>query len=397
VCLHAANAMLLWILLEFLGVPGAWIAAWIFALHPVQVESVAWMTELKNVLSTFFYLLTGLLLLKDKQKPSGGTYATALLLFLCSLLSKSVTVTFPVVILLIGWWMTGSITRRDLFRLFPFIAMGLGVGLFTLHFEHHWVGAQGIPWTLTGPERLLVSGRAFWFYLAKLFYPSPLVFIYPRWAINPGNLLGFLYPVTALLFLALLAWKQKWWGKVPFAGFLFFVITLSPMLGLTNFYFMRFSFVADHFQYLAAIGIFAWLGWALSRLLAHLGIEDSPLSVLLIGLLLMNLGLATARAARKYSDPLRLWQETLSFNPDSAIAHHNIGIAYSEKKQWKDALAHLRAAEALDPSYPQTHLALAYYAVQARRWDDARHQYEEAFRLGIRDPQILKDYASLPH
>ena len=275
--------------------------------------------------------------------------------------------------------------------------MGLSVGLFTLHFEHHWVGAQGIHWSLTWPERLIVSGRAFWFYLTKLFYPSPLVFIYPRWVIHSQDLAAYLYPISALLFLALLAFGRKWWGKLPFAGFLFFVITLSPMLGLTSFYFMRFSFVSDHFQYLPCIGIFAWAGWALSRLLTHLQLENSLLGVILVGLLSLNLGLATARAARKYSDPLRLWQETLSYNPDSAIAHHNIGIVFSEKNQWRDALAHLRTAEALDPSYPQTHLALAYYAAQAHRWDDARHQYNEAFRLGVRDPQILKDYAALPH
>ena len=113
VSLHAVNAMLVWILLEFLGIPGAWIAAWLFALHPVQVESVAWMTELKNVLSTFFYLLTVLYLLKSKQKSSTMAYSAALFLFLCALLSKSVTVTLPIVMLLIGWWMRGSVTRRD--------------------------------------------------------------------------------------------------------------------------------------------------------------------------------------------------------------------------------------------------------------------------------------------
>jgi hypothetical protein len=398
VLLHVVNAMLVWVLLEFLGVSGAWIAAWLFALHPVQVESVAWMTELKNVLSTFFYLSAALFLLKSRgEKPIRVSfYAFSLVLFLCALLSKSVTATFPVVMLLIGAWISGSWERKEILRLFPFLAMGLVVGLFTLHYEHRWVGAQGIHWALTWPDRFIIAGRAFWFYLVKLLYPSPLIFIYPRWTIDPRNLSLYLYPMAALLLLVTLACGRKWWGKLPFAGLLFFVVTLSPVLGLTSFYFMRFSFVADHFQYLACIGVFAWAGWALSRLLNHLDIKGSWLGRILVGMLCMNLALATARAARKYADPLHLWQETLEFNPDSAIAHHNMGIAYSEKNQWGDALAHLRTAEALDPTYPQTHLALAYFAVQTRRWDDARHQYQEAIRLGIRDPQILKDYASLP-
>jgi len=398
VVLHAVNAMLVWALLELLGVSGAWIAAWLFALHPVQVESVAWMTELKNVLSTFFYLLTLYVLVKNRMRNPARTsvYAFALFLFLCALLSKSVTMTLPIAMLLIGWWMSGSLERKDALRLSPFIVTGLVVGLFTLHYEHHWVGAQGIHWALTWPGRLIVAGRAFWFYLAKLAYPSPLVFIYPRWTIDPGNVFLYLYPLTALLLLGTLACGRKVWGKLPFAGLLFFVVTLSPMLGLTSFYFTRFSFVADHFQYLACIGVFAWAGWALSRLLDHLGLSGSRLGTVLVGMLCLNLALATARTARKYDAPLHLWQETLAFNPDSAIAHHNMGIACSENNQWKDALAHLRTAEALDPSYPQTHLALAYYAVRAGRWEDARHQYQEAIRLGIRDPQILKDYAALP-
>jgi len=396
--LHAVNAVLVWIVLDLLGLSGAWIAAWLFALHPVQVESVAWMTELKNVLSTFFYLLTLYWLIKNRlEKPERlSRYAAALLCFVCALLSKSVTVTLPVVWLLIEWWLAGSSVKRQVPRLLPFFGAALTVGLFTLHYEHHWVRAQGIHWSLTWPERLIVAGRAFWFYLLKLVYPSPIVFIYPRWAIHSHELMSYGYPIAALLFLAALACGKRVWGKLPFACFLFFVVTLSPTLGLTNFYFMRFSYVADHFQYLACLGLLAWTGWALSHFLQALDLEGNWMGGLVIAMLFLNLGLQTARAARKYSDPLHLWQETLAYNPGSAIAHHNVGIAYGERNQWKDAVAHLRTAEALDPSYPQTHLALAYYAAHAHRWADARFQYREAIRLGIRDPQILRDYAALP-
>jgi tetratricopeptide (TPR) repeat protein len=293
--------------------------------------------------------------------------------------------------------MSGFLDRKQVLRMLPFIALGMGVGIFTLYYEHHLVGAQGGHWMLTSGQRLIIAGRAFWFYLGKLFYPAPLVFIYPRWRVDPSSLAQFLYPALAVLFAGALAYGRKGWGKLPFAGLLFFAVTLSPMLGFTDFYFMRYAFVADHFQYLACMGILAWAGWGLAKGLNHLKIpETSPLGMIVIGMLCANLALASTRAARKFASPIKLWQETLAFNPDSAIAHHNLGIALSENGQWLEAIAHLRNAETLDPSFTQTHLALAYFAMRAKRWEDARREYQEAIRLGVRDPQILKDYASLP-
>ncbi len=398
VLLHAMNALLLWMILDGLGISGAWIAAWLFALHPVMVESVAWMTELKNVLSTFFYLLTLKFLLK--HRVNGRSWAgdgTALALFLCALLSKSVTVTLPLTFLLVLAWTKGAWDKKTLWRMLPFMAIGIGVALFTIHVEHHLVRAQGSLWEFSFLQRLIIAGRAFWFYLAKLFYPAPLVFIYPKWSVHPEDFFLYLYPALAIAFLGMLAYGRKWWGKMPFACVLFFAISLGPALGFSSFYFMRFSYVADHFQYLASLGIFTLTGWVLSRLLVQLQVpETSQVGIFVIGLVCANLGLATTRQAGNYGDSMRLWTYTLAFNPDSAIAHHNMGISLSERGQWNQAIAHLRTAEALDPTIPQTHLALAYFAVHAKRWADARHQYEEAFRLGIRDPQILKDYAALP-
>ncbi len=389
VLLHALNALLLWAILDGLGLSGAWIAAWLFALHPVMVESVAWMTELKNVLSTFFYLLTLICLLRG--------HGLAILLFLCALLSKSVTVTLPVSFLLVGRWMAGKWDKRKLLRMLPFMGLGLSVALFTVYFEHHLVRAQGNPWIFSFGQRAIIAGRAFWFYLVKLLYPSSLVFIYPKWSINSKDIFQYLHPVLVIAFLGILVYGRKWWGKIPFACFLFFIISLGPALGFSSFYFMRYSFVADHFQYLASIGIFALAGWALSRALEQLQVPvSSPVGIFVVGLLCADLALATAKQAGYYADSIQLWEHTLTFNPDSAIAHHNLGIALSEHKQWNEAIAHLRTAEALDPSFPQTHLALAYFAVHAKRWGDARHQYQEAIRLGIRDPEVLKDFAALP-
>ena len=145
------------------------------------------------------------------------------------------------------------------------------------------------------------------------------------------------------------------------------------------------------------MGFFALAGWIISNVLKKLRVPlPSPAGIVVVFLLCLNLGLATRRQSRKYVDSFHLWQNTLALNPDSAIAHHNMGIALSGRSQWNEAIAHLRTAEALDPTYPQTHLALAYFALHAKRWEDARHQYEEAIRLGIRDPDVLKDFAALP-
>jgi len=398
VLLHGCDAILFWMLLESLGISGAWIAAWLFAWHPVMVESVAWISELKNTLSTFFYLISVLCLVKSEQSESGEgwLYGISFLSFLAALLSKSVTATLPVSFLVIGMWMNGGFSKNRILKLLPFLGTGCGIGVFTLHMEHEMFGALRHVRDFSFLERVLLASRNIWFYIGKLIDPSPLVFIYPRWSIAPPYLALYLYPIAILALAGLLMYGGRWWGKFPFACFLFFVITLGPALGFTNFYPMRFSFVADHFQYLASFGLFALAGWSLSALLDLL--QNRQLSIPGVFILLLigaNLALATNRQACTYSDSLSLWQHTLNFNPDSAIVHHNLGIALLDHQEWNSAVAHLRTAEALDPTFPQTHLALAYLALHANRREDALHHYKEAIRLGISDPVVLRDYAAL--
>ena len=399
VLIHVANALLVWAILSTLGVPGAWIAAWLFALHPVEVESVAWISELKNTLSGFFYLASTLFLVKtaDDRAIRWKWELLSLALFAAAVLSKSVTCTLPVSYLLISTWMNGRADPRTIRRLLPFVVVGSVVGLFTLHMEHDVIGALSKVCDFNALQRFVLAGRCVWFYLWKLIYPAPLLFIYPRWTISSTQLSGYLYPLSGVGLAVILAFGKRWWGKGPLACYLFFVVTLGPALGFTNFYPMRFSFVADHFQYLASIGLFTLVGWALAHSFEALTIPlPSAGSILLLSFLFLNMGLATARQCRYYQSPEKLWQHTLDYNQDSAIAHHNLGIALTQSHQWNLAVAHLRTAEALDPSYPQTHLALAFLASQASRWDDARHHYNEAFRLGVTDPQVIADFSKLP-
>ena len=267
VLLHALAAILLWRVLVRLQLPGAWLAAGIFALHPVAVESVAWVTERKNVLAAVFYFAAALAYLRGRRRErmaeskSGVSlrwYFLAFALFVAALLSKTTACSLPAAMLLVIWWKRGRIAGRDVWPLLPFFAAGVALGLVTSWLERTHVGAQGPEWAFSFPERCLIAGRAVWFYAGKLFWPANLTFIYPRWQINTGAWWQWIFPVAALAVVAVLWRLRRRIGRGPLVAVLFFGGTLLPALGFTNVYPMRYSFVADHFQYLASVGLIVW-------------------------------------------------------------------------------------------------------------------------------------------
>ena len=267
ILLHAMAALMVAAVLRRLEVPGAYLAAAIFALHPVQVESVAWITELKNTLSAVFYLSAAMLYLRFDQERKKPFYAGALVLFVLGLLSKTVTATLPAALLVIFWWKRGKLSwRRDVLPLVPFFVLGAAAGLFTAWVERKLIGAEGAAFDLTFIDRFLIAGRVIWFYLGKLFWPANLIFIYPRWNIDQAVWWQYLFPAAALLLAAAL-WvlRRRWRG--PLAGLLFFVGTLFPVLGFFNVFPFIYSFVADHFQYLASLGVIALVSAGIALLL----------------------------------------------------------------------------------------------------------------------------------
>jgi hypothetical protein len=262
--LHALNACLLLLLLRWLAVPGAFLAAVLFALHPVMVESVAWITELKNTLSGAFYLGAALCYLRFDVTRRRSSYGAALTLFVLALLSKTVTATLPCALLVVLWWRRGRLVwRQDWVPLLPFLVLGVAAGSLTAWVERSLIGAEGAEFNLTLAERCLVAGHAFWFYLGKLVWPENLIFIYPRWELHPEEWWSYVYPAGALLMLAG-AWglRRRW--RAPLAGLLYFSGTLVPVLGFFNVYPFRFSFVADHFQCLASLGLLVPVSAALA-------------------------------------------------------------------------------------------------------------------------------------
>ena len=363
--LHGIGAVLLWRTLLALGVPGAWLAAAVFAVHPVHVESVAWISERKNVLSGAFYLASALAYLRHAGEPGGGEpgsrwlYPASLALFLCALLAKTVTCTLPAALLLARWWKNGFVERRDVLALVPFFGLGIGLGLTTVWLERHAVGASGADWDFSFLDRCAIAGRALWFYLGKLGWPEPLIFIYPRWNLDAGAPWQYLYPLAALAAVVGLWLLRHRLGRGPLASWLFFAGTLFPALGFFDVYPMRFSFVADHFQYLASIGPIALAAGAVGASVQHLGVAGRPAAWVCAALMLATLGTLTARRIPAYQGLESLWLDTVRQNPGSYLAHHSLADLLRQRGEIDAAIRHYEASIEAAPELSTAHNNLA--------------------------------------
>ncbi|MBL9202105.1 MAG: tetratricopeptide repeat protein [Opitutaceae bacterium] len=340
---HLGAALLLWRVLVGLRVPplGAWLGAALWALHPVQVESVAWICELKNTQSAVFFLAAILLWLRWLEAgPARGRYWAALACALLALLSKPSTVMLPVALALCTWHQRGRLGWRDLAALAPFLALSAAAAGWTIWEQKFNSGAIGPEWAQTFPERLAIAGRAVWFYLGKLVWPEPLIFIYPRWTLGSGLDAGHLGLLAIGATLAIFAWR-RWRGATMAA--LYFGALLFPVLGFFSVYFFRYSFVGDHFQYLASMGPLALLGAGLGRLSPRLALGAG-------GALVAACTLLTVRQAPAYLNNEALWRHTLARNPGAFMAWANLGDTLRLAKRPAEAMAAYRSALALRPA-----------------------------------------------
>ncbi len=396
--LHALAALLFWRLLLLLQMPGAWLAAAIFALHPVMVESVAWITERKNVLSLALYL--GALLAYGYYAPwKNGTepgrsvpdlsrsrwcqslfYALAFVLFLGALLAKTTTFSLPAAILLLTWWKRGQLRwRDDVIPTLPFFALAIGLCTVTAWLEKYHVGAQGSDFTLTFPQRLLIAGRAFWFYLGHLLWPANLCFVYPRWQPDVSVGWQWLYPVTALGTLITVWLARGRIGRGPATALFFYVGTLFPVLGFMNAYGMRFSFVWDHWVYLSALGIIALVAALVMRPVELL---RRPAMVYGLGAIaLLALALLTWKQAGMYCDMETLWRTTLARNPNAFMAHNNLGLLLANQGRQEEAVEHYYQAVRINPNFAEPLANLGYVFTSQGRFDKAIENFHRALRI----------------
>lgn len=388
VLLHAAAACLVVLIVRRLAIPGAWLAGLIFALHPVGVESVAWISEQKTTLSAVFYLSAALVYLRFDESRRRSHYLWATALFLCALLSKTVTASLPAALLVIFWWKRGRLhLRRDVRPLLPWFAVGIAAGLFTAWVERTYIGAQGADFAIAPLQRVLVAGRAIWFYAAKLFWPSSLIFTYPRWTLDPAAWWQWLFPAGVLAALAIALRRRAW-----LASLLFFIGTLFPVLGFLNVYPFRFSWVADHFQYLASLGIVV----PVAAVIYQLSQSASPSRARAARLaLLFVLAVLTFRQAAMYGDTETLYRETLARNPASWMAHNNLGVALSKiDGRSSEAIDEYRAALRLKPDYAEPHNNLATLYSRQGRMPEAMAEVREALRIQPDYPEAQVNLAS---
>ena len=388
-----------------------WLAALIFALHPVNVESVAWIAEQKNTLSTVFYLLAMLAYLRFDQQRRWPLYFVALGWFILALLSKSVTATLPAALLVVLWWRRGRLAwRRDVWPLAPWLALGLGMGWLTMWVERRFIGAEGSEFNLNFLERCLLAGRVVWFYLGKLFWPANLTFIYPRWEVSAGAAWQYGFPAGVVALLGALWWiRRRSSGPrsraatAGLAALLFFVGSLFPALGFFNAYPFVYSYVADHFQYLASLGVIVLVSaaWGQAWAAACTG------SVLRRGLLARaaaaglvaaaagvagTLGVLTWRLSRMYRDLPTLYRVTIERNPDCWMAEFNLGNLLLAAGRMDEAIGYYEQALQSRPDYPEARNNLGNAWRALGREQAARASYEAALRL---KPDYAEAYYNL--
>jgi protein O-mannosyl-transferase len=411
--LHVGCVVLVLRILRRLRIPGAELAAIIFALHPVNVETVAWIAERKNTLSGVFALAATLWYLRFDESRSRWSYALALGLFLLGLLSKTAIVTLPLALLVIFWWKRGAISwRRDVVPLIPFFFFSAASGLMTRWVEYGNIGYRASTLALSPIDRCLIAGRAFWFYLWKLLWPSNLMFVYPRWEINAAVWWQYLFPLAVLVLLGIL-WSLRRWSRAPLAGVLGYIVLLAPSLGFANIYFFLYSFVADHWQYLACLGIITPCASGivlLARRLKSWHAWLEPGVALVLGGVLF---LLTWQQSRMYKDAETLYRTTIAHNPASwlaydhlidilyqtnripeamnlfkeelrikpAVAHYGLGNTLLRKGRTSEAIDQFTEALRIDPHYAEAHNNLGYALLVTGRASEAIEQCEEALRI----------------
>ena len=433
ILLHIVTTLLLWLLLSRLKIPGAWLAAAIFGLHPVQVESVAWVTELKNVLMATFYLLSILTWFEFVRRSQQAItawwmYLLSLILYALALSTKPTAATMPAVLVLILWMTHSRFDKKRWSLIIPYLLLSLAAAAITMWWEYVH-GMSDTTYNLNMMERILVAGRAIWFYIIKLFWPANLCISYPKWKISAAEPLQYLW-LLACVILAVVFWTlRKKIGRGPITAFAFFVITLLPTIGILKVYTFFYTYVADHYQYIACIGPIALVAAAVYRLMEKFNLNAKIFAWAAISILLLISTVLTWRQCHIYKDPETIWRDTLKKNPSSLLANANLGlILYSQGKvdeaiqhyrlaletyqideevlcylaeallsQGKndEAIGHLNTALEANPSHLPAHLAIARAFKMQNKMDEAAKHLQIALLISPKNAEIYYNLANI--
>ena len=379
--LHATNALLVGLLLRALGVPGAYWVAALFAVHPMHVESVAWVTERKNVLSGALALGSALAYLKFRSDGSRRAYGAALALFAGALLSKTATATLPVALAIVDAWKSWPPRWKVLKPLAPFVLIASAMAMVTIVLEKGMVEVVSPDFILSPWQRILVASRGLLFYPFKLLVPYPTIFNYPRFDVEHATAAALAAPAAVALIAAGLAYAWTKGRHGPACAALAYAVTIFPALGFFDVYAFRFSFVADHFGYLASIPVLAVLPfagtWIASREVRR-GIAIAVVAVLAV---------LTFRQASAYHDEATLWRDTIAKNPDSWIAHHNLATLLSKTNELDRAIAEFGEALRCKPASAESYTGRGLAYLKQGRADLALPDLDRAVQLDPSYPQ----------
>lgn len=390
VLLHAGNALLFGTLLRRLGLRGASLAAVVFLLHPVHTESVAWIVERKNTLSTAFYLGAAHAWLSHVDDRSGRSLAQALLLFAGALLAKTATLMLPVTLLLIAIWRSPE-WRATLRSLTPFVVMSLLAAAMTIFMERG-EGAVGHDWALTLPDRLALVGQILGFYLGKFLLPISLSFVYAKWDIGAASVWSWLPTLTIgiALLLTLRARRRAWIAAA--IALWSFGANLLPVSGLVDFYYLRYAFAADHFQYLPSLGPIALLCCGGAWLLR----AANPRITLAIAVVLACvLGYGTWQRSHTFSDLESLWRTTIATEPNAWLAHTNLGVLLARRGNPDEGIEHHRRAVAIYANAFESNNALGNHCARQGDFAAARKHFDHALAVRPGDPLTFNNLGAM--
>jgi tetratricopeptide (TPR) repeat protein len=423
--LHLTSAFLFWRLLRQLGLRHAWLGAVIFTVHPVIVESVAWMAELKNTLSLPFFLLAMSAWIEFEARGKTRDYVQALVMFLLAMLAKATMVMFPFVILLYAWWRRSRIDARDVLRSVPFFAISLAIGAAVAWFLGRTTGEQHV--VLGGPlPRLALAGCSIAFYFSKSFLPVGLLPIYHQWRIDPPSPWEFLPWIVIGAVLWFLWTQRNGWGRPALLGIGFFLLNLLPFIGLTAGSYMEKTWVMDHFLYIPILGLIGLFVAGIEPLERQLSAGARRVGIGVLALIVAAMTWAANSQAALYDRTIALWEYTVPRVPESAVAHFNygvglfrenrvgeavtqfqiaqkllptdfdfpytLGLVYGQMGRYDLGIPELRIALQLSPNRVESHFSLASALHQSGQTAEAIEQYKQALQI---DPNYIAAYHSL--
>jgi protein O-mannosyl-transferase len=381
VLLHAISAILVWRVLRRLEMPGAWVAAMLFAVHPVNVESVAWVSQRKNALAMPFFLATILFYLKAKAANwNTKYYLLSIASFALALLAKTAVVPLPFVLLLCDWWQEKKFAfgRRQVMRVLPYFALSIALGVVTIWFQKHRVIGNDVVQTSSFAERFIIAGCALWFYLYKAFWPLNLLFIYPRWEISATQALLWI-PLGAFVAMAIpvWVWRERLRGVVFALGY--FVLMLLPVLGFLSIFYQKYSLVADHWQYFAIIGPIA--------LVVALGSKLRAARIPVVVMVVAACAVLSWKQSHLYESGEIVWRDTIEKNPKCWVAHNDYGLELMrraaqtsppDKKLLDEAIDHYKESLRLRPDNVEAAVNMGSALIASGRVDDAKAMFKKA-------------------